>query len=315
MQIGLLGLGKMGMNIAVKLMKEKHEVVVWNRSQEVLEQLRTERSQYIISGNFVITRSFDELKSTLRKPRVFWSMLPAGQATEEVIGHINEVVEQGDIVIDGGNSLYSDTDRRAQMFAQKSVKYLGIGVSGGLLGFDNGYPLMVGGDKDAYEYVKPILDSLTKPYGKHTYFGQGGAGHFVKMVHNGIEYGMMQALAEGLGVLAKSDYRYSLKDVTETWQSGSIVASFILDMAHNALQKDPSLSQPDGYIGATGEGQWTIDKARELSVPVPVIEQSLEFRKKSQFDKAIQATFAAKMVSAIRHEFGGHPVKHEEGTS
>jgi 6-phosphogluconate dehydrogenase len=315
MQIGLLGLGKMGRNIAEKLMADQHEVVVWNRSHEVLDKLRVEKSAFILKGHLVITRTFDELKTTLRKPRILWVMLPAGDPTETVLKEMtNEVVEEGDIIIDGGNANYQDTERRAEEFKQKGIRYLGIGVSGGLHGFENGYPLMVGGDKDAYEYVKPILDSLAKPYGIHTYFGTGGAGHYVKMVHNGIEYGMMQSLAEGLGVLARSDYKLNLLEVTRNWQGGSIVASFLLDMAHNALAKDPTLSQTDGYIAATGEAEWTVQKAKEEKIPIEVIEQSLEFRKKSQYDKATQETFAAKMVSALRHEFGGHAQKMPEGT-
>lgn len=303
----------MGRNIAEKLMGDHHEVVVWNRSHDVLETLRVEKSEFIIKGNLVITRSFDELRNTLRKPRVIWSMLPAGDPTNEVMKQLlDEVVETGDIVIDGGNAHYTDTEKRAQEFAQKGVKYLGIGVSGGLHGFENGYPLMVGGDRDGYEYIKPVLDSLAKPYGIHTYFGAGGAGHFVKMVHNGIEYGMMQSLAEGLGVIAHSDYRLNLLEVTRNWQGGSIVASFLLDMAYLALSKDPNLSQSDGYLNATGEAEWTIQKAKEDKLPITVIEQSLEFRKKTQYDKSAQETFAAKMVGALRHEFGGHAQKKPE---
>lgn len=316
MQIGLLGLGKMGRNIAEKLMKDGHSVVVWNRSHETLDQLRAEKSEFIISGNLVITRSLEELDSTLQKPRIFWSMLPAGDPTSEIMDKLKEITETGDIVIDGGNAHYTDTENRAKAFAEKGVKFLGIGVSGGLHGFENGYPMMVGGDKEGYEYVKPLLESLAKPYGIHTYFGPGGAGHFVKMVHNGIEYGMMQSIAEGLGVLANSDYKFNLLDVTRNWQGGSIVASFLIDMAHAALTKDPSLSQADGYIDAKGEAQWTVEHAHAANVPVNVIEQALEFRKKSQFDKTVQETFAAKMVTALRHEFGGHELKRpQEKTS
>lgn len=316
MQIGLLGLGKMGRNIAEKLMGDHHEVVVWNRSHAVLDTLRVEKSEFIIKGNLVITRSFEELRNTLRKPRVIWSMLPAGEATSEVMKQLlDEVVEPGDIVIDGGNSHYTDTETRAKDFSAKGVRFLGIGVSGGLHGFENGYPMMVGGDNEAYEYIKPVLDSLAKPYGIHTYFGPGGAGHFVKMVHNGIEYGMMQSISEGMGVIAHSDYRFNMLDVLRNWQGGSIVASFLVDMAYLALSKDPTLSQSDGYLEATGEAEWTVQKAKEDKLPVNVIEQSLEFRKKAQYDKATQETFAAKMVGALRHEFGGHAQKHDEKTT
>jgi 6-phosphogluconate dehydrogenase len=312
MQIGLLGLGRMGRGIADKLMLDGHRVVVWNRSKEILDNLRAEKSDFILKQNLIITRSIEELSDALRKPRVLWVMLPAGEVTNGVLGEVKEVVETGDIVIDGANSYYKDTERWAGEFEAKGVKFLGIGVSGGIHGLSNGFPLMVGGTADAYDYVKPILDSLIKPYGIHTYFGAGGAGHFVKMVHNGIEYGMMQSLAEGFGVLAKSNYRVNLLDASRTWQGGSIVASFLLDMAVSALSKDPSLSEFTGVVDATGEAKWTIEAAKEENVPITIIEQSLEFRTKSQYDKVIQDTFAAKLLSALRKEFGGHEQKKAE---
>jgi 6-phosphogluconate dehydrogenase len=309
MQIGLLGLGKMGRNITDKLIEGNHSVVVWNRSTGILDQLRAEKSQAIIKGNLVLTHTIDELKNTLRAPRIVWTMLPAGDPTTNVMNQLKELLEKGDIFIDGGNAHFTDSERRAGEFSQKEIKFLGIGVSGGLFGLTNGYPLMVGGDQDAYEYVRALLDSLARPYGAHTYFGPGGSGHFVKMVHNGIEYGMMQALAEGFGILAKSEAQFDLAAVAKNWQGGSIVASFLLDMAANALAKDPSLSEYDGYIAATGEAEWTIAEAKELKVPAPVIEQALEFRKKSQFDNATRGTYVARMVAALRHEFGGHDQK------
>jgi 6-phosphogluconate dehydrogenase len=312
MQIGLLGLGKMGRNIADKLIADNHKVVVWNRSQGILDTIRTEKSDAIIKGNLYITHSIDEMANELREPQILWSMLPAGEPTSTVLSQLKDTLKPGSIVIDGGNAHYTDTEQRAKDFAAKEIKYLGIGVSGGLFGLTNGYPLMVGGDKSAYEYITPLLDSLSKPYGKHTYFGPGGAGHFVKMVHNAVEYGMMQSLGEGFGVLAKSDYDLDMASVARNWQSGSIVASFLLDMAYSALSSDPSLSAYDGYINATGEAEWTIAKAKEEKVPIGVIEQSLEFRKKSQFDKATQETYAAKLVAALRHEFGGHEQKKPE---
>jgi 6-phosphogluconate dehydrogenase len=314
MQIAILGMGKMGRNIAEKLMVEGHNVVVWNRSHEVLEQMRMEKASFIVQQKLQIIRQLDELRTVLAKPRIVWLMLPAGEATDEVLNLLLEgVVDKGDIVIDGGNAFYKDTQKHYQAVEAKGIKFLGIGVSGGIHGLQNGYPMMVGGNQSAYDYITVILDSLAKPNGGHNYFGIGGAGHFVKMVHNGIEYGMMQAIAEGFGVLAKSEYRLNMVDVGNNWQRGSIVASFLVYEAINALIKDPMLAQFDGYIDAKGEGEWTINVAKELNVPTPVIEQALDFRKKSQYDKGVQETFVAKMVAALRHEFGGHEIHKETG--
>ena len=312
MQIAILGMGKMGRNIAEKLLGEGHKVVIWNRSSEVLDQMRMEKASYIVKQQLQIVRQLDELRTVLVKPRIVWLMLPAGEATDEILNLLLAgVVDKADIVIDGGNAFYKDTQKRYREIEAKGVKFLGIGVSGGIHGLQNGYPMMVGGNQSAYDYITVILDSLAKPNGGHTYFGEGGAGHFVKMVHNGIEYGMMQAIAEGFGVLAKSQYKLNLVDVGNNWQRGSIVASFLVYEAINALIKDPTLSQFDGYIDAKGEGEWTVNTAKELNVPTPVISQSLDFRKKSQYDKAVQDTFVAKMVAALRHEFGGHEVHKE----
>ncbi len=313
MQVAILGLGRMGRNIAEKLMKEGHHVVVWNRSRAILDEMRQNETEYIVNGQLVLAHTLEELRDTLQKPRILWAMLPAGDPTENVMTQLLEtVVEQGDVVIDGGNAFYKDTERRAQQFAQKSVKYLGIGVSGGIVGATNGYPLMVGGDQTGYEYIKPVLDSLVKPNGGHAYFGTGGAGHFVKMVHNGIEYGMMQAIAEGFGVLAKSEYRPNLISVANTWQKGSIISSFLVWMAENAISKDPNLAQFDGFIEATGEGKWTSEFAKENHVPTPVLDASIDFRNRSQYDKGVQETYVAKLVAALRHEFGGHAIHKED---
>ncbi len=309
MQIAILGMGKMGRNIAEKLMLDGHHVVVWNRSHEVLDRMRMEKANFIVEQKLQIIRQLDEFRDTLAKPRIVWLMLPAGAPTEEVLTQLQEgVIDQGDILIDGGNSFYEDTQKRYKAFEAKGIKYLGIGVSGGIYGLKNGYPLMVGGNHSAYDYLTVILDSLAKPNGSHTFFGEGGAGHFVKMVHNGIEYGMMQAISEGFGVLAKSDYRLNLVDIGNNWQKGSIVASFLVYEAVSALIKDPHLDQFDGYIDAKGEGEWTVQTAKNFKVPTPVIEQALEFRNKSQYDKGVQETFVAKMVAALRHEFGGHEI-------
>ncbi|MGI8420106.1 MAG: phosphogluconate dehydrogenase (NAD(+)-dependent, decarboxylating) [Candidatus Levyibacteriota bacterium] len=309
MQIAILGLGKMGSDLAQKLLAGGHHVLVWNRSRDTLEQFRNEHSEYIVKQQLEITHSLEDLRDKLQPPRVIWLMLPSGDPTERILSEIKDgIAEHGDIIIDGGNSNYKDTERRSKECKALSLQYLGIGVSGGVHGLENGYPMMVGGDKLAYDYISAILDTLAKPNGGHTYFGEGGAGHFVKMVHNGVEYGMMQAIAEGIGVLAKSPYRFSLVSVGNNWQRGSIVSSFLMWAAISALIKDPTLAQFDGYIDAKGEGEWTVQAAKELDVPIPVIEKSLEFRKRSQYDKGIQETFVAKMVAALRHEFGGHEI-------
>jgi 6-phosphogluconate dehydrogenase len=309
MQIAVLGMGKMGRNIAEKLVLEGHEVVIWNRSRDILDKMRVEKASFILQQKLTIVHQLDELKDTLAKPRILWLMLPSGDATEDTLQLLQDgIVDHGDIVIDGGNSFYEDTQRQYRIFEAKGVKFLGIGVSGGIGGFKNGYSLMVGGDQSAYDYITVILDGLVKPNGGHAYLGEGGAGHFVKMVHNGVEYGMMQAIAEGIAILAKSDYKFNLVNIGNTWQRGSIVASFLVYTAVAALINDPRLEQFDGYIDAKGEGQWTVDTAKKLNVPVPVIEQALDFRKKSQYDVATQETFVAKMVAALRHEFGGHEI-------
>lgn len=311
MQVGVLGLGKMGRLIAERLMRDNHQVVVWNRSKGILDEMRMTKSEFIINKKLTIAHSLENLHESLLHPRVVWLMIPAGEATEEVFQSMLDLLEPGDIVIDGGNANFKDTDRRAGLAAQKGIKFLGIGVSGGVHMFENGASLMVGGDKDGYDYIRPLLDTLAKPNGGYNYFGPGGAGHFVKMIHNGIEYGMMQAIAEGFGVLAKSEYKFNLFDVGHLWQRGSIVRSFLLDMTLGALAKDPTLSEPDGIIEATGEAEWTVNHAKEIHVPVPVIQGALDFRVRSQYDKATQQTAVAKLVAAIRKEFGGHAVTKE----
>ncbi len=309
MQIGLLGFGKMGRMLTEKWLADNHQVVVWNRSSEVLQKMRAEKAEFIVSNKLVISRSAEESFDTLIKPRVFWLMLPAGEPTNSMLEKILSMCENGDIVIDGGNANYKDSEKWYGEFNKKGARFLGIGVSGGMYLLNNGASMMAGGDKEAYLYIKPLLDSLIKPNGSHAYFGTGGAGHYLKMVHNGIEYGMMQSLAEGFGVLTKSDYKFNLMDVSLVWQKGSLVRGFILAMAIAAFTKDPGLAHIQGFIESTGEAEWTVAEAKARNVPIEVIEKSLDFRKRSQYDTAIQQTFAAKLVSAMRREFGGHEVK------
>jgi len=314
MQIGLIGLGKMGSRMALKLLQEGHDVVVWNRSVAPIEELQIKYKKSNSKNTdqkLKITKDIKELIFTLQRPRVVWLMLPAGDATEEVLNEVAKYVEPEDIVIDGGNAFFKDTQRRYETFAIDNVRYLGIGVSGGVLAFDNGYPLMAGGTKSGYDHVLPILDSLAKPNGGHHYFGEGGAGHFVKMVHNGIEYGMMQAIGEGFGVLEKGAYDLNLLEVAKLYQKGTIISGFLIDRTKDALEKNPNLEGIDGIIDASGEGQWTVEQGKEEGAPVENIAQALSFRERSQFEKQVSESFAAKIVSALRHEFGGHEVRNK----
>src|SRR3989338_2850223 len=315
MKLGFVGLGRMGSRMVTKLLEEGHEVVVWNRSSSKVEELKSKvKSQPVLdrvetrSGKLKVAESIADLVKQLDKTRIVWLMLPAGEATEEILGEVEKYVS-GDVIIDGGNAHYSDTQKRYEHFKSRGVRFLGIGVSGGIIASREGYPLMVGGDRSAYDQIKPILDSLAKPKGGHEYFGQGGAGHFVKMVHNGIEYGIMQSIGEGFGVLEKSPYNLDLVKVAKLYQKNTLNSGFMMQRTIEALEKDPKLSKIEGFIDSSGEGEWTIEEAKTLGVPVEVIEKSLEFRVKSRKNPKIAASFAAKLVAAMRAVFGGHEVK------
>ncbi|MDP2649223.1 MAG: decarboxylating 6-phosphogluconate dehydrogenase [bacterium] len=308
MKIGIIGLGKMGSRIAEKLLKENHQVVVWNRSVEKIEELQKEIKNSK-QGELKTAKTIQDLVQQLQKPRVVWSMLPAGETTENILKEVSKYVQPDDIVIDGANSNYKDTQRRFDEFKKQGIKYLGIGVSGGVVAFKTGYPMMAGGDFSAYEHIKSILDSLAKPHGGHQYFGSGGAGHFVKMVHNGIEYGIMQSLGEGFDVLKNSSYKLDLLKVAKLWQKGTLVSGFMLDRSVEALEKYPDLEEIEGVVAASGEALWTVEAAKEERVPVEIIERSLEYRRRSQTDPKIQKSFTAKMIAAQRNMFGGHEIK------
>lgn len=304
MQIGLIGLGKMGSRMALKLLKEGHDVAVWNRSAQAIENLRTQ------IDSVKSTATIKELVEILDKPRIVWVMLPAGDPTEDALKEVSQYVEKDDIVIDGGNSRYQDTDRHFQDFQKKGVRFLGIGVSGGVISVTQGYPQMVGGDRSAYDYITPLLDSLAVPHGGHEYLGTGGAGHFVKMVHNGIEYPIMQAIGEGFGVMSASPYSLDLLKVAKLYQKGTLVSGFMMDRTVEALENDPKLEQIAGVIGsASGEAVWTVEEADRLGQPAESIQQAIDFRKRSETEEKVQKSFAARMVGALRIAFGGHPVK------
>ena len=309
MQVGFIGLGRMGTRMVEKLLRGGHTVVGWNRSSQIISQFRLILSEQKLDQNFLSADDIKSLVKALAAPRVIWIMLPAGEATQSVLDEIVKYTEKGDIFIDGGNAFYKDTQRRSEELEVKGIQYLGIGVSGGVKAAENGYPLMIGGNKKAFEYSKPLFETLQLPHGGYEYFGEGGAGHFVKMVHNGIEYGQMQAIGEGFGVLEKSPYELDLVNVARLWQKGTIVSSFLIDCAKDALEKDASLSEIDGVIDATGEAEWTVNEAKEQGVFAENIEQSLDFRRRSQSEKRVSDSFAARMVAALRFEFGGHKVK------
>jgi 6-phosphogluconate dehydrogenase len=248
--------------------------------------------------------SLVELATKLPQPRVVWLMIPAGDPTENAFQTILGLLEDGDIIVDGGNSNFRDSQRRAAEAAKKSVMFLDAGVSGGIWGLKEGYCVMVGGDSGAYRHIEPFLKDLTEP-GGHLHVGPSGSGHFVKMVHNGIEYGMMQALAEGFEIMNSSEFKVNLDKVAQLWQHGSVVRSWLLDLLVLALEQDPGLDQIRGYVDDSGEGRWTVFEAINESVPAPVITLSLFARFASRQDES----FSAKVNAALRNQFGGHAVR------
>jgi 6-phosphogluconate dehydrogenase len=297
MTIGILGLGKMGSRIATKLAKEGHNVFAWNRTFQELPGIK-------------VVNSIKELSDKLSTPRIFWLMLPAGEPTEEVLTKLKKFLQKGDIVIDGGNANFKDSEKRYQQFKKLGIEFLGIGVSGGIIAFENGYPLMIGGSVSAYRYITTILDSLARPNGGYEYFGEGGAGHFVKMVHNAIEYGYMQSIGEGFEVLEKSDYKFDLKKISDLYRKNTLISGFMMDRTFEVLEKDPRLEKLTGIIGrASGETVWTIEEAKRMGIDMEIIEASLNYRLRSENNSKIQKSFTAKMVAALRNAFGGHEIK------
>src|SRR3989344_6026613 len=320
MKLGFIGLGRMGSRMVIKLLEEGHKVVVWNRTREKISLLCHRLRQgfegqegFEGQANFKlrVAETIEDLVKQLDKPRIVWLMLPAGEATEEILGKVEKYVDADDVIIDGGNAHWPDTQKRYEHFKSRGVRFLGIGVSGGIIASREGYPLMVGGDRSAYDQIKPILDSLAKPKGGHEYFGQGGAGHFGKMVHNGIEYGIMQSIGEGFGVLEKSPYNLDVVKVAKLYQQGTLVSGFMMQRTIEALEKDPKLELIEGYIEESGEGRWTVDTAKKQRVPVEIIEKSLEFRERSRKDQKVSSTLAARLVAALRQAFGGHGIKRK----
>ncbi len=295
MQIAMIGLGRMGMNMAKRLLLGEHEVVAFNRTPTKTDQL--------VKEGAIGAYSISEVVDKLSHPRVTWIMLPAGSTVDEHINQFKEILSPDDIVVDGGNTYYKDDIRRGDLLAKKGIKFMDTGVSGGIWGLKKGYCLMIGGDKETYQYLEPIFKTLAPEKG-YLFCGGIGAGHFVKMVHNGIEYGMMQAYGEGFDILEASPYGKSLDyaAVSHLWNQGSVVRSWLLELMESAFAKEPNLSDIRGYVEDSGEGRWTIQQAIETGVSAPVIALSLMRRFRSQ----VQDSFSDKVVAALRREFGGH---------
>ena len=301
MRIAMVGLGKMGMNMTRRLLRAGHEVVALDRSQSAVAEAAREGA--------VPAASLPDAVEKLSSPRIVWLMVPAGAPVDENVDRLAGLLSPGDLVIDGGNSMYKDAARRAETLSGREIRFLDAGTSGGVWGLAEGYCLMVGGDRDAYEAVAPVLASLAPP-GGFAYMGPHGAGHFVKMIHNGIEYGMMQAYAEGFELLATAPFPIDLPTVASLWNRGSVVRSWLLELAERALSKDPKLSGLSPYVEDSGEGRWTVERAIEAGIPVPSIAISLYMR----FLSRQEDSFAMRMLAALRNEFGGHAVKPAAGT-
>ena len=320
MQLGMIGLGRMGGNIVRRLMRNGHRAVVFDQAPNAVSALAGEGA----TG----AASLEEFVAKLDIPRVVWMMLPAGHITEQTVQALAGMLSSGDILIDGGNSFYKDDIRRAQMLQAKGIRYIDVGTSGGVWGLERGYCMMIGGDKDAVDFLDPIFNTLAPgtgdisrtPHrdGKDTraergyiHAGPSGSGHFVKMVHNGIEYGLMQAYGEGFDVLANKNkdtlpaaerYDLNLTDIAEVWRRGSVVSSWLLDLTASALAEHPHLEPFTGIVEDSGEGRWTINAAIEEAVPAPVLTAALYTRFRSREEH----TFGEKILSAMRFGFGGH---------
>lgn len=296
MKLGFIGLGKMGLNMVHRLLNDKHELVVFDRSAEQMKKAEN-----------LGAASSDSLQSLVNKldgRKIIWMMVPAGKPVDETINSLLHLLNKDDIIIDGGNSHYKESQKSSKLCSEKGIHFIDCGTSGGVWGLKEGYCLMYGGNKDAAKYCEPIFKTLA-PENGYLYCGESGAGHFVKMVHNGIEYGMMQAYAEGFEILEKSPMNIDLAAVSKVWQYGSVIRSWLLKLSHLALTNDPELEKIKGYVQDSGEGRWTVQAAIDLDVPAHIITASLYNR----FQSREKDSFAMKMLAALRNEFGGHAVK------
>ena len=297
MQIALIGLGKMGGNMVKRLLQGGHEVVGYDRDEKVVAGL--------VKEGMVGAASLKEVVEKLKGgPRAVWVMVPAGAPTESTISELAGLMSANDIIIDGGNSNFGDSQRHGKELAAKGLRFLDAGTSGGIWGLKVGYCLMVGGDESAYKDIYPALKTLA-PEGGLDYFGPAGAGHYVKMVHNGIEYAMMQSYAEGFELLKECEYKFDLRKVTKVWNNGSVVRSWLLELAQNAFEKDPELAELKAYVDDSGEGRWTVNECIKYAVAAPALAASVFARFASRKDNA----YGLRVLAALRNQFGGHAVK------
>ena len=302
MEIGMIGLGRMGGNMVQRLLNGGHRVVTYDRSAEAVA---ASQSQGAIGAS-----SIEELVKNLTAPKAVWVMLPIGQPTEDTINSLIPLLSAGDTVLDGGNANYKDSMRRAEKLAEHGIDFMDVGTSGGIWGLVEGYALMIGGKKEVFQRMEPIFQTLapSKDQGL-SHVGPAGAGHFVKMVHNGVEYGLMQAYAEGFEIMeAKKEFDLDLGQIAEGWRYGSVVRSWLLDLAAAALVEDPKLESLEAYVEDSGEGRWTVQESIDLAVPAPVITASVQAR----FRSRQEGPFGAKMLAALRNQFGGHAVRRTE---
>ena len=301
MELGIVGLGKMGKNMARRLARKGHRVVAYNRTIEKAYDLSQEEE------HVEVAESLSQLAEKLSPPRTAWSMVPAGGVTDKVLDNLVEVLAPGDVIVDGGNSNYKETLRRSRQISEAGLHMVDVGTSGGIWGLKEGYSMMVGGEKEVVERLQPIFESLAP--GKEEgwgYVGPNGAGHFVKMVHNGIEYGMMQAYAEGFEILkSKAEFDLDLYRVAEIWRFGSVIRSWLLDLIADALEQDQQLDDIQAWVPDSGEGRWTVFEAIDQDIPAPVITLALMMRLVSRN----QENYAAKLLATMRNQFGGHTVK------
>ncbi len=302
MEIGFVGLGKMGMNMVERLRRDNHKIVAYDLDAAKLKEV----SSYGAAG----VGTLKDLVAKLAAPRGVWVMVPAGEPTENTINQLAELMQPGDTIIDGGNTNFHDDVRRSAALAKQGIHHLDAGTSGGIWGLKVGYCLMIGGEPDVFRRYEPIFKTLAPPDG-YGYMGKSGAGHYVKMIHNGIEYGLMEAYAEGFECMHKSQYGLDLPKIAKLWGQGSVVRSWLLELAADALARDPRLEHIKGYVVDSGEGRWTVLDAIDKDVALPVITLSLFTRFRSRVDKGADGSFAEKLLAALRNEFGGHVVVRE----